>query len=176
MKTKPSTIVAVDNGITGGICILNPVSGAIKAYRSLPTHTVAGKTEVDYLALLDWVEGQIGPEACKQEVDFVIEEPLKHAKTSQAMRSMSISFGATAAAFQVSGYRVHRIQVLDWQKKMLGKRLAAGQTKIAALQKARERWPEEKWFGTPRSYTPHDGVVDAALIGLYHLEHNQYNQ
>jgi hypothetical protein len=55
---------------------------------------------------------------------------------------------------------------------MLGKKVPAGQTKVFALRKANILWPEQKWLATARSYVPHDGIVDAALIAQYHLQNN----
>jgi len=61
------------------------------------------------------------------------------------------------------------MQVKEWQDVELGKSLAKGQTKKIALMKAQQYWPEESWFATARSRTPHDGIVDAALIAKNYL-------
>jgi hypothetical protein len=46
---------------------------------------------------------------------------------------------------------------------MLGN-VEKGQTKPAALSKARQLWPGETWLATARSSKPHEGLIDAALI------------
>ena len=89
---EDTVIVGIDNGISGGLCALSAFDGAVLAHRAMPTKQVAGKTEVDVRALLDWLEPY------RTDMVVCIEEPLKHAKSSQAMRSMSISFGLIVGA------------------------------------------------------------------------------
>jgi hypothetical protein len=60
--------------------------------------------------------------------------------------------------------------VKEWQDVMLGKKLAKGMTKVAALKKANELWPKEKWLASNRSKISHDGIVDAALISQYYRD------
>jgi hypothetical protein len=43
----------------------------------------------------------------------------------------------------------------------------AGESKKYALAKARELWTNETFYASPRCKTPHDGIVDAALIARY---------
>lgn len=162
MKNDDTVIVGIDNGISGGLCAIANWSGDAIAYTAMPTDTFDGKTEVDVRAVLDWLEPY------RNNLIVCIEEPLKHAKSSQAMRSMSISFGKILGACEAKQYPVHRIQVKEWQDVMLGKRLAKGMTKVIALKKANELWPKEKWLASTRSKISHDGIVDAALISQYY--------
>jgi hypothetical protein len=53
-----------------------------------------------------------------------------------------------------------------WQRVMLPN-CAKGDTKPAALAKAKQLWPAETWLATNRSTKPHDGLVDAALIAEF---------
>jgi hypothetical protein len=53
-----------------------------------------------------------------------------------------------------------------WQKVMLPG-CAKGDTKPAALARARQLWPAESWLASPRCSKPHDGMIDAALIAEY---------
>jgi hypothetical protein len=163
-RNEDTVIVGIDNGISGGLCAISNWSGDVIAYTAMPTNTFDGKTEVDVYAVLRWLQPY-----CKNLV-VCIEEPLRHAKSSQAMRSMSISFGKIIGACEAKQYAVRRIQVKEWQDVMLGKRLAKGMTKVAALKKANDLWPKEKWLASSRSKTPHDGIVDAALISRYYRD------
>ena len=52
---------------------------------------------------------------------------------------------------------------------MLGKKLAKGMTKVAALAVANKLWPQQRWIATNKSKVPHDGMIDAALIAHYYL-------
>ena len=158
---EDTVIVGIDNGISGGLCAVAAFNGAVIAYRAMPTKMEAGKSEVDIRALLDWIEPY------RNNMVVCIEEPLKHAKSSQAMRSMSISFGLILGACEAKRFEVRRIQVKEWQDVVLGKRLAKGMTKVAALAIANKIWVSESWLATSRSKTPHDGIIDAALIAHY---------
>jgi hypothetical protein len=161
---EDTVIVGVDNGISGGLCAVAAFDGGVLAHRAMPTRTVAGKSEVDVRTLLDWLEPY------RNDMVVCIEEPLRHAKSSQAMRSMSISFGLILGACEAKRFGVNRVQVKEWQDVMLGKRLAKGMTKVAALAAANRLWPSEQWLATGRSKTPHDGMVDAALIARYNRD------
>jgi hypothetical protein len=161
---EDTVIIGVDNGISGGLCAVAAFDGGVVGYRAMPTKTVAGKSEVDVRALLDWLESY------RNNIVVCIEEPLRHAKSSQAMRSMSISFGLILGACEAKQFEVIRTQVKEWQDAMLGKRLAKGVTKVAALASANKLWPTEQWRATTRSKTPHDGMVDAALIARYNRD------
>lgn len=161
-RTENTVIVGIDNGISGGMCAIADWSGDVIAYTAMPTNTFDGKTEVDVYAVLWWLEPY------RKDMIVCIEEPLKHAKSSQAMRSMSISFGKILGACEAKQYAVRRVQVKEWQDVMLGKKLAKGMTKVAALKKANELWPKEKWLASSRSKISHDGIVDAALISQYY--------
>ena len=160
---EDTVIVGIDNGISGGLCALSAFDGAVLGYRAMPTKQVASKSEVDIRALLDWLEPY------RKDMVVCIEEPLKHAKSSQAMRSMSISFGLIVGACEAKQFSVHRVQVKEWQDVMLGKKLAKGMTKVAALAAANKLWPQQRWIATNKSRVPHDGMIDAALIAHYYL-------
>jgi hypothetical protein len=160
---EDTVIVGIDNGISGGLCALSAFDGAVLAHRAMPTKQVADKSEVDIPELLEWLEPY------RKDMVVCIEEPLKHAKSSQAMRSMSISFGLIVGACEAKQFSVHRIQVKEWQDVMLGKKLAKGMTKVAALATANKLWPQQRWIATNKSRVPHDGMIDAALIAHYYL-------
>jgi hypothetical protein len=53
-----------------------------------------------------------------------------------------------------------------WQRAVLGK-FPAGQSKATALRTARRLWPFSDFLATPKSRKPHDGMIDAALIGFF---------
>jgi len=122
-----TVIVGIDNGISGGLCAVAAFDGAVLAYRAMPIKKTTKTSEVDIPALLEWLEPY------RNNMIVCVEEPLKHAKSSQAMRSMSISFGLILGACEAKRFEVRRVQVKEWQDAVLGKRLAKGMTKVAAL-------------------------------------------
>lgn len=159
-----SVIVGIDNGISGGLCAISAHNSAVISSLPMPTTKHNGKTEVDVLATLRYVRGFL-----PQDVSVAIEEPLAHAKSSQAIRSMALAFGMLYGACLAHGLPVARIAVKPWQDAMLGRKREAGMTKTLALAKANELAPDETWLASKRSSTPHDGMVDAFLIARYHL-------
>lgn len=161
-------IIGIDNGISGGICAISTHNGAVISSIPMPTIKHNGKTEVDVLATLRYVR-----EFLPQDVSVAIEEPLAHAKSSQAIRSMALAFGMLYGSCLAHGLPIARIEVRPWQDAMLGKRRQAGMTKVLALALASVLAPDETWLATKRSSKPHDGMVDAFLIARYHLNiHN----
>ena len=100
---------------------------------------------------------------------LAIEEPLAHAKSSQAMRSMALSFGKLIGMAETNNYEVQRVAVHKWQKRILGK-ISRGTSKQVAFEKAEERVPDEQWLKNSRCRVPHDGMVDAFLIARYFWE------
>jgi len=164
--TDIQVIIGVDNGISGGLCAISSHDGLFIEAIAMPTEEASGKTEVYVKGLWGWLD-QFSPLSTL----IAIEEPLRHAKSSQAMRSMSISFGKIVGLCEAIEYPIRRVQVKEWQDVELGKRLAKGQTKVKALAVASNLWPEEDWLATSRSRIPHDGMIDAALIAHYYLNH-----
>jgi len=154
-------IVGVDNGLNGGLCAISAHAGDVILYAAMPTCLVGKKTETDVRAVKEWL--------LELNTDFVlaIEEPLHFARTSQAMRSMALSFGKLIGMSESCGYEVERIQVAEWQKKMLVK-WGKGQTKQAALRVANKLKPDESWLATARSRVAHDGIVDAYLLAEFY--------
>lgn len=153
-------IVGIDNGLDGGLCAISKHSGSIIDKCAMPTFLRAGKREVDTKKIYYWIRNLY------TEPLIAIEEPLKHAKSSQAMRSMGISFGKIMGMCESHDLKIKPIQVMDWQKKMLGK-VPKSQTKTFALRKAEELSPNEDWRKNNRCTVPHDGIVDAFLIAMY---------
>lgn len=153
-------IIGIDNGIDGGLCAISRSHGKIIAKRTMPTCKRNGKSEVDTLAFRDWVS------ALHTEPCIVIEEPLRHAKSSQAVRSMAMNFGKLLGACEMKGWQVHPIEVREWQKSMLSGYKGFG-TKDAALAVAEQLSPGEDWTRSGRAVVPHDGIIDAYLIACY---------
>ena len=153
-------IVGIDNGLDGGLCAISAFTGDLIAKTAMPCQQRSKKREVDTRKVNEWL--------LELNTPFVlaIEEPLAHAKSSQAVRSMAISFGKLIGMAECKDYEVARVSVQKWQKKMLGF-VPKGMTKIAALNTAERLAPEENWLKNKRCRTPHDGMIDAFLIAHY---------
>ena len=156
-------IVGVDNGLDGGLCAIAQFSGEIIDKISMPCQQRSKKREIDICKIHQWLSDLNTPFV------MAIEEPLAHAKSSQAVRSMAISFGKLLGMAECKGYEVARISVHKWQRDVLGF-IPKGMTKIAALNIAERLAPEENWLKNKRCRTPHDGMIDAFLIAHYYRQ------
>lgn len=153
--------IGIDNGLTGGLVSLSDHPGEPIEMIAMPTRNKAKGNEVDAFAVWDWIHAW-GGTACT----VILETPGKHSPGAQALCSMWDSYGAIRGVLESRGIRHHRIAPQQWQKKMLPG-CAKGDTKPAALARARQLWPGETWLATPRSTKPHEGMIDAALIAEY---------
>lgn len=160
------TVVGIDNGLDGGLCAVR--NGKVLKKCAMPTTEREGKREIDIGHVLSWVRQFEDP------VRLVIEEPLKHARSSQAVRSMALSFGQLLALCRLEGYDHRIVQVNDWQRKVLG-RVARGGTKTVALAVAKKLQPGESWLASSRSKKPHDGIVDAYLLAYYDSNYPEHD-
>lgn len=168
-------ILGLDNGLDGGLVAISTIKGlAPIAKFVMPTLSVtypARKNskakvvrEVDargLVAILNALE-------CKPDETAVFFEHCPfNSQDKNAMRSMAMSAGKILAVLEAKGFKkVHRILSFDWHPAVIGK-IPQGKSKEYALAKARELWPDESWLATDRSTTPHNGMIDAALIAEY---------
>jgi len=183
-------VIGADNGLTGGLCAISRSHGKIIAKIPMPTiqhehifertkttkRKGVKKTErglfienlIDGCSVTDWILSTTNWKPCT----VIIEDCPDHAQQKSIMRSMGVSYGILMGAIsaRLTGKQIVVVRSgnpLDsWQRHMLGN-LPKGETKRAAINKARELWPDEDWTTTPRSKNPHMGCVDAALIAEY---------
>jgi hypothetical protein len=155
-------IIGIDNGLEGGLVAMRR-SGELYEYIKMPKELngQCGKFEIDLPAVASWI-GTFPPEG----MVIVIEEPLHAAGSSQSLRSMAMSFGGLRGILMGKGYDVVRMQVGEWQTKMIG-RGPKGSSKKRALEASKKLWPSES-FILKGCRTPHDGIIDAALIAEYY--------
>lgn len=160
-------VIGIDNGVSGGVCVLSGHHGLIVGCFPMPVQKVTSRTEVnvcDLVLMLDKVDHK-----WRGGVVF-IEEP-NNSRTPSTAYSVAASFHAVRGMLDIYDVATVRITPQRWQRAMLGK-VPTGQTKPAALAKARMLWPDETWLASPRCKVPHDGMVDAALIAEYGRKSN----
>lgn len=157
-------IIGIDNGLDGGLVAIDKKTGSVICKTVMPTLHRCKKREVDTYKVYQWVLScDPGPE----EFTVAIEEPLHHAKSSQAVRSMGISFGKLLGLAESQQWNVSCVKVHNWQQSMLGHLRAPYNTKEAALAQATLIAPNECWLKNKRCSKPHDGMIDAFLIAQY---------
>ena len=154
-------IIGVDNGLNGGLVAISKQTGAVIDKTVMPTLQRSKKRETDARKVYEWVM------ALESDFIFAVEEPLHHARSSQAVRSMALSFGKLLGLAESRGWDVRCVKVHNWQKSMLGHLAPPYDTKKAALGVANLLAPEECWLKSKRCSKAHDGMVDAYLIACY---------
>lgn len=153
-------IIGIDNGLSGGLVAISKCTGAVIDKTVMPNLHRLKKREVDTRKVYEWVM------SLESDFELAIEEPLHHAKSSQAVRSMALSFGKLLGLAESRQWEVNCVSVHKWQKVMLG-RTPKGKTKEVALAVANELAPDECWLKSKRASKPHDGLIDAFLIARY---------
>ena len=156
-------IIGIDNGLDGGLAAISKTTGALINKTVMPTLKRGSKREVDAYKLYQWI---LGLDEMPSNFVIAIEEPLHHAKSSQAVRSMAMSFGKIKGLCEIKGCEHCCVSVHKWQKKMLG-HVPKGMTKEAAAWKAECLAPDECWVKSKRASKAHDGMIDAFLIARY---------
>lgn len=81
---EEDVIVGVDNGLNGGLVAISRYTGGVIAKTVMPNLVRGKKKEVDIYKVYQWVL------SLDSRFIFAVEEPLHHAKSSQAVRSMGI--------------------------------------------------------------------------------------
>lgn len=155
--------IGIDNGLSGGLAAIMPAGEP--TCLAMPTRGKAKGNEIDASAVAKWM-GELSIGFPDERLTVILETPGKFSKGVQAISSMWDSYGALRAICEVLVLRHHRITPQAWQKVMLPG-CKKGDTKPAALQKAKQLWPEEAFLATARSTKPHEGLIDAALIAEY---------
>jgi hypothetical protein len=153
--------VGADNGLSGALVALSSEPGLAPLKMTvMPTRGKSKGNEVDGMAVLKWL---MSLDVAWDDMTVVLETPGKFSAGTQSLCSMWDSYGCIRGILECRGIRHHRITPQAWQKVMLPG-CAKGDTKPAALAKAKQLWPSETWRASPRCSTPHGGYVDAALI------------
>jgi hypothetical protein len=156
--------IGIDNGLSGALVAISSSAGlAPIKMTAMPTRGKAKGNEVDGAAVYEWL---LDLDTAFDRMTIILETPGKHSPGVQALCSMWDSYGCIRGILECRGIRHHRITPQSWQKKMLPG-CAKGDTKQAALAKAKQLWPSESWLASPRCKTPHSGYIDAALIGEF---------
>lgn len=154
--------IGIDNGLTGGLVALSRHAGALIDRIEMPTRGKSKGNEVDGFTVRNYLLTlrDTGP------VTAILETPGKFSAGVMAISSMWDSYGCIRGILESLEIRHHRITPQSWQRVMLPG-CKKGDTKPAALQRARQLWPEETWLRSHRCTKPHDGMIDAALIAEY---------
>jgi hypothetical protein len=157
--------VGIDCGKTGGIVSIGH-NQCIDRKLIMPTMPDGKKKKINIKALNDII-------IFLNILDpiFIVEDPGGHAPSAAGLRSMTYSFAVVEALLVVNQCSYINVTARKWQKEFWTKpKELKGQkwnTKEQALNSANEIWPNTDWRQNDRCRVAHDGIVDAALIGMY---------
>lgn len=179
--------IGIDIGSEGAYAVF--INDKLSTYGTIPST----ETELDMDGLLsliwDGVPKQSNEEAGESTYHVVIED--LHSVFGSSAKSnfaFGVNNGLVIGMLQVSGLPYTKVGPKKWQKELWegirpvemlvkGKTNKDGSqkykvdTKATSLISARRLFPKETFLATERSYVPHDGIVDAVLIGLYCTRH-----
>lgn len=162
-------VMGVDPGSAGGIVLIDE-QGIIVDMYTMPKNG----SDVDYRML-----SEIFSKYKNDNITVGIEEV--HAifgASAKATFNFGYIYGFLNALLVANGIRYINIPPKKWQKyiwtnndivfKINGKKTT--NTKATSLNAAGRLFPKESFRATKKSTTPHDGLVDAALIAYYTLK------
>lgn len=164
-KTQNMIYIGIDNGMSGGIAIIEDK----KILELLPMPTVQStdsRNEYDVNTITEILRKYLG------RATMIIEK----AHAMPLLGSVqAFSFGkcygtmiGIAGALKIPFNIVH---AKTWQKEMF-RDLNSSDTKKASVIIAKQLYPDQSFLPTVRSKKPSDGLTDAILIATYGQRHN----
>ncbi len=173
--------IGIDIGSNGAYAIF--VDDQLQSYGKIP-----GDDELDMNGLLQCI-WDASPKGDDHSYHFVIED--LHSIFGSSAKSnfqFGVNNGLVIGLLQTIEFSYTKVQAKKWQKEMWegvrpvevlvkGKVNKDGSpkykidTKATSLLAAKRLFPKESFLATERSKVPHDGIVDACLIGLYCTRH-----
>jgi hypothetical protein len=126
-----------------------------------------GKREFDPAELDAWLNAEIVGTELHDDIHFVIEKSQVYPKQGGVSNHSTGMGDMLLWSMMVSHWvSFERIPPQHWQKVMFAG-IAPGNPKKRALIKAKQLFPNEKFYATDRCRKAHDGLVDAALLAVY---------
>lgn len=175
-RHNPDLYVGIDNGMDGGITVLNR-DGKILARTAAFTEKVKGGRQLNLDECYAWLYQNVQQRGGTAR--FYVEKP-NNAQTKTTAASMKGCFETWRTMIHLSRMGVFVPITPQWwhigDHSLLHlpvgkKRPADLDTKVEALAFARKTWPDENWLASARCSVPHDGIVDAACIAYFGLKH-----
>lgn len=167
--------IGIDVGIDGGIVVLDEEMKIAESYRIQKMKDQKGKDVIDLAANYKILKSIA--EKCNDCL-FLLE---KNHSIHLSGAAANFSFGQRDGELQAMlivleqeyGVGIAGVTPKEWQKVVwipedrVYKTRTKLNTKATSLNSSQRLFPGEKFLATNRSYTPHDGIVDAALIAAY---------
>lgn len=158
--------IGIDVGVKGGIVELDDAGNLLGLY-PIPFHYKDGIKWDELVALLSRFEGLVA-------IEDVHSLPGTSAKSNFNFGEVR---GFKRACCMSAGCPVEMVPPKHWQRAVWeepdvtvhteGKQKGKRDPKATSLKAAKRLWPMESFHKSDRATTPHDGLIDAALIAEY---------
>jgi len=183
---KYDLIFGCDPGLSGGVSLLNE-KGELQLVEPMPVIVTEGKgktkkgnkkkeTKLDIERLKEMFNQN---RALRVLVVLEKQQAMKKGGQTQGVSSTfktGMNYGILIGLLEGLNVEYVIIPSVTWKNAVIGKNREKGSTeanKRASLKKAQELFPREDFLATSRSYVPHDGMYESALIGYHgYLLHN----
>jgi hypothetical protein len=164
-------IIGIDAGINGGVFVLKDGTPFLRASMPKDGNHIIFKRFINML------------ESFKNLNTTVVTEDL-HAiwgVKASATFGLGRAYGGIVACCDIFDYKKVFVNPKVWQKDVWGdherythkvKDKIRIDTKRVSLEVASKIFPKESWLASTRSFVPHDGIVDAALLAYYGHKNN----
>ena len=173
--------IGIDNGLGGGIAVLDERGGIVATYTMPRTTGPRGKGAAANIVDARVFSSIIGT---YPDAKFIAIERPAGSQDVNAVQSMADSFATCRTVVECRRPGALRaLTAWDWQRTFwpAPPRAKKGEpkppkfdTKAAAMKAARVLWPHHDFLATSRSKVGHDGLIDACLIAE-HLRRDVLN-
>lgn len=161
--------VGIDNGLNGGIVVLDDAQVVLHKY-VMPTIKLRGKKEFDVNSIVNIfmnLKGQYG-----KYIHVALEQA--HVRPVSGKRACFTTGGGyylMQGIMAALGISFEIVPPRKWQKELLSG--LGTDTKQASIMYCRQKWPHVKWTATDRCTKDHDGLCDAAALSVWAFRTNK---
>ena len=153
--------VGIDNGLNGGIVIVNGETKTILSKFVMPVFK-GKKTDYDIKSICEILEF-LNPD----DVRIVLEKAhVRPISGKRASFMTGFGYGVMQGILEAKSLSYSIVSPKDWQQEIL-KGMNTGDTKKDSIMFCSRRYPKEDWRATERSKKLHDGLTDACCMALY---------
>jgi hypothetical protein len=157
------TFVGIDNGLNGGIVVLDDAQTVLYKY-VMPTIMLRGKKEFDVKTIVNIFINLKGNYV--KDIHVALEQA--HVRPVSGKRACFTTGGGyylMQGILTTLGISFEIVPPRKWQKELLSG--LGTDTKQASIMYCRQKWPQVKWTATEKSKKDHDGLTDAACLAVY---------
>lgn len=163
LKYEKKVSIGIDNGKTGGICVLDWESNKIIEKIPMPTLGGSGKENAyDVPAIASFLSSYL-PEIVVLEKTLILGPMTSKAGAMSSGHCLGLLEGICTTL----NYHYLVVSPKEWQKIIFAGMDKFKDTKKTALLFANRMQPQEDWKKSARSSLPHDGMIDAYCLATY---------